>query len=229
MVINDLWQELILTLDFQTPLCGGVPRQDDIVRKWVEVRAASEADLRRRKEAGETLRTLPEIVDETILTIEPPPMDVEEEIKKAWVGFQSDSSGLFVRGANLRAHLKDCAQVLAPYYKRKGIGNFKSKLANATYVKEDRLTIMRPDGKFVDAPDGNRDVTMNVMTMQGPRTCLKRVDYVDPARLIATVQLLVVGEINRDHLVTLLEYGKVHGFGQDRSLQFGRYNYTLGE
>jgi hypothetical protein len=106
--------------------------------------------------------------------------------------------------------------------------NFRSKAVNALYIEEDRLYILDADGMIITKATAFRDATLSVMTAQGPRTCLKRVDYIDPAVIKATI-LLYPSEIDRDWIKVLLDYGCVHGFGQDRSLQFGRYTYELGE
>jgi hypothetical protein len=94
-------------------------------------------------------------------------------------------------------------------------------------VKEDRLYLLNDDGTVVQKATEFRDATLNVMTAMGPRTCLKRVDMVFPCKIKATLQYLAGGNVDIDHLRLCLEYGKVHGFGQDRSLQFGRYDYVL--
>ena len=227
-----MWIEYPLTLRFVTPLCGGVPRHDDVVRPWIEARAATEAKLRTMPDAKE----LDEVVAEHVETIDKLDDAIEEAIAKVWVGFSRDETGLFVRAANVRAHLKDCAQVLGRGMKSatppngcKAIKQFKAKLTDALYVKDDRLYILDGNGKLYAQPTGFRDATMSVMTAQGPRQCMKRIDYCKPASLKCTLQLLESSEVCREHLIACLDYGKVHGFGQDRSLQFGRYEYELGE
>lgn len=227
-----MWIEYPLALTFTTPLCGGVPRHDDVVRPWIEARAASEAKLRAMPDA----KGLDEVVAEHAETTDKLDDTIEEALAKKWIGFSRDETGLFVRAANVRAHLKDCAQVLARGMKSatppngcKAIKQFKAKFVDAVYVREDRLHILNGDGTAYAQASGFRDATMSVMTAQGPRQCIKRIDYCDPASLKCTLQLLESSEVCREHLIACLDYGKVHGFGQDRSLQFGRYEYELGE
>lgn len=224
-----MWEEIPLTLNFNTDLCGGSPRYDKVVEDWVHRRAASEAAL-----AGlENPKSLEEVVKERKATLDP--VSEEDEMSKVWVGFQRDAKGLFIRGANLRAHLKDCASVLGEKA-QKTVGDdkleiqaFRSKFVNRVYVKENRLHILNSKGQVYKEPTSHRDATMTVMTRMGPRTCLKRVDFCEPARICATILLLRGGPITRKHLKMCLEYGKVHGFGQDRSLQYGQYVWSMGE
>lgn len=224
-----MWKKLELEMRFTVPVCGGVPRTDDVVKQWVEIRKASEAA--HAKMSG--VQTMEQVTAERLKTIDP--LDVDDEMNKVWVGFSRNEDGhLFVRGGSLRAHIKDAAQVLGPMFKReKGLGDckqvkvFAAKLKNALYVMEDQLLMLDENGKPVTKATGHRDATMSVMTAQGPRTCLKRVDFIEPCKMRATLQLLEGCEITQQHLAACFEYGSVHGFGQDRSLQFGRYEYSL--
>lgn len=248
-----LWNNLKLTMKFCTPLCGGSPRSDSVVEDWVKLRAPTGPAFEKLKNGiGPDARKpaeLSAVEAERLATL----AEIENAIAmdKVWVGFQSDDAGLFVRGANVRAHLKDCATVIGAAMRRviprrggtteevgaeseneldcKPILNFAAKMKDATYVKEDRLRILDADGKPYREPTDYRDATQNVMTAQGPRTCLKRIDLIEPATIVATVQLFSMSEVTIKHLKACLSYGEVHGFGQDRSLQFGRYTWTLEE
>jgi hypothetical protein len=213
------------------PLCGGSPRNDEIVAEWVHIRAARRATS--AGPDGKAPQSLEAVTAERVATLDPlDPNGEQADTDRVWVGFQRDEEGLFVRGANVRAHLKDCAGVLAPAMKAGSLGlgsllNFRAKFVDAIYVAEDRLHLLDMTDKPITEPSGYRDATMNVMTARGPRTCLKRVDYVFPARIVATLQVLEPSPIEAKHVRACLEYGAVHGFGQDRSLQFGRYTWML--
>lgn len=235
-----IWKELDLVMKFTVPLCGGTPRSDDVVRKWCELRAATPAAHEKLKEhppgpAPRQPQSLEQVEKEHTETAPGVPDGTEEEMENIWVGFQRDQTGLFVRGGSLRAHLKDSAQVLGPFFKDGKIedlpamANFKSKFANVIYVAEDRLRLYDSSGKPYREPTGHRDATLSVITRQGPRTCLKRIDMCFPCTMQATIQFLGGGEITREHIIACFEVGKVRGSWQDRSLQFGRYDYSLGE
>lgn len=233
-----MWNNVKLTMKFTTSLCGGLPRDEEFVARHVERRTASDSHHRKlAQEAEQNERPPPQsmtaVIDERVTTVDKVPDDAEEETKKIWVGFASDDTGLFVPGRNVRAHLKDLGGVLATPMKKgaivgcKAIPAFRSKFVNSVYVKEDRVYIRDVAGDVVTTASGFRDATLSVLTMQGPRTCLKRVDYIDNCQIVCTVQMLEYSEIALKHLKACLEYGGVHGFGQDRSLQFGRYEWTV--
>lgn len=233
-----MWTEHKLTMTFQTPLCGGAPRFGKIVDDWVRMRAATHARLRNMKENppgpdGKAPQTLDEVATERQATLDALPEEIEEATQKVWVGFSKDDRGLFVRGGNIRAHLKDCANVVGRILRKESnelagqVKQFAAKLKDALYVAEDHVYVLNGDGKPYTEATAYREATMHVMTAQGPRTCLKRVDYCEPARLQATLQLLDGTEVNLRHVELCLEYGAIHGFGQDRSLQYGRYTWTL--
>ena len=228
-----MWDEYELKMTFTTPLCGGVPRSEGIVQRWCQLRSASNAQLARMQESS-PVRTLEQVAEERLSTIDPLPADTAEEIARVWVGFSRDEAGLFVRGGNIRAHFKDCAGTLGPIMKRGAVPGlvamtaFKARATEALYIREDRVHL-KQDGQIVTEPTAHREATLSVMTPPGPRTALKRVDYTFPCQLQSTILLLQNGVINRDHLIALLEYGKVHGFGQDRSLGYGKYEYELSD
>jgi hypothetical protein len=223
-------------MTFTVPLCGSVPRDPEIIDRWVDTRTATESQHTKleanAQEKGGKVQTLEEVKQERHDTIDP--LEEVSEQDKVWVGFSRDAKGLFVPGGNVRAHLKDCAGVVGKQAKNGKVPempkvlNFRAKAVESVYIKENRLHILNGQGDIAKEATGYRDATLSVMTARGPRTCLKRVDYIEPAVIKATI-LLYPGEITRDWIDVLLTYGCVHGFGQDRSLQFGRYTYELGE
>jgi len=225
-----MWDPYRLTMEFTTPLCGGVPQSADLITNWVEQRKATDADFTRRlndEDEGE-LRSLGEIVKDTIADL---PQE-ENPIDRLHVGFLKDQSGLYVRGGSLRAHLKSCAQALGPgmreglFPEHTKISNFAAKIKDSLYIREEKIYLMGLTIK--DKADGYRDATISVMTARGPRTCFKRIDWCFPVILTCTLLFLNgLSSIKIEHIRSCLEYGCVQGFNQDRSLQYGRYIWKL--
>ena len=233
-----MWTEHKLVMTFQTPLCGGAPRFGKLVDDWVRMRAASASQYRDLQEkppgpSSQEPQDLDAVAAERTETLDRLSDEIDEATSKVWVGFSKDDRGLFVRGGNIRAHLKDCASVLGRILRKENnelagqVKQFAAKLKDALYVAEDRVYVLNGNGEPYAEATGYREATMRVMTAQGPRTCLKRVDYCEPAQLQATLQLLGSTEVKLRHVKLCLEYGAIHGFGQDRSLQYGRYTWTL--
>jgi hypothetical protein len=61
------------------------------------------------------------------------------------------------------------------------------------------------------------------MTMKGPRSSLKTIDYVREPTLKFVLKVLDDGVIDRDILEAIFEYGGEHGMGQERSQDWGKY------
>lgn len=230
------WKNYRMRMTFTTPLCGGVPRNDKLVREWAERRAATPAAYAKLKkeppgpeETAKQPKNIGAVMDEKSETVDTLPEGTDAQMEKVWVGFSRDKNGLFIRGANVRAHLKDCAGVIGQEMKaeKDPLTNFRSKVISRLYVKEDRLYPTDKKGQIFKEASGNRDAALTVMTPMGPRTCLKRVDFLEDAVIDLTLQIMIGNIIKEDHIVDCLDYGLVHGFNQDRSLQFGRYNYEL--
>jgi hypothetical protein len=150
------------------------------------------------------------------------------------VGFLRDTKGMYVRGGQVRAHFKDCAACISKLVEKsvavqgKPLKQFKAKVVDRLYVKEDKVHITR-GGATLQEPDEFQDHPLSVMTPRGPRTSIKRVDQVNEVEIKFTLMVLNDGLL-KDYLIkAMLDYGQVHGAFQDRSLQYGRYTYKIGK
>ena len=215
------WKTYDLTITITNQLVGSVPKNPDVVRAWIESRKASEPALARMKQASAPVATLDEIEAEVLATITP-----EEE--RSWTGFQSDERGLFIRADNVKAHLKDCANVLRKTLEREPfkLSAARSKLADRVYPLPDRIHLMR-DGAPLTEPDGDWERPIHVMTALGPRDALKRSDYVDSPILEIRLKVLDDNVITQPILEEILDYGSIHGIGGERGMGYGRYTWTL--
>ena len=155
-----MWNNVKLTMRFTTPLCGGLPRDEELVMRHAERRTATDSQhAKLKREAEENERPPPQsmtaVMEERAATVDAVPDDVEEQLTKIWVGFASDDMGLFVPGRNVRAHLKDLAGVIAKPMKNgsipglKEIKNFRAKFVDAVYVKEPCVYILDAQGEVV--------------------------------------------------------------------------------
>ncbi len=232
-----MWELFDLEMVIAEPgVCGGRPRSDQVCTTWIAQRTATDAAHRRMKEkppGGNAPRELGEVAADAADTLDPLAEDADAKMERIWVGFSRDDKGLFVRGSNIRAHMKYAAGVLGRRLKSENgfwgmpqCRNFKMKVADSVYIVEERVYLRDESGKPITRQPDHRDHAMQVMTPLGPRTCLKRVDVVHPCTIRATVEFLP-GDIKPAHLRAIFEYGSKHGFNQDRSLQFGRYAWTL--
>lgn len=210
-----IWQEYRLRLSFTGGVMGGIPKHPDIIQSWLEARAASGTALAKI----ENPTPLADLAEQVAAEVHA--AAVQEN--KVWCGFKSDDLGLYVDGFHLKSHLKDCANIMQA---SSGIRNLKAKLADRVYVVEPRLHFAI-NGHHVTEPDGYWEHPVHVMTMQGPRSALKRSDYVEKSVITATLRVLGDGVISEELLRSVLEYGSIHGFGAERGLGNGRYEWKL--
>jgi len=74
----------------------------------------------------------------------------------------------------------------------------------------------------VKKPDGHVESAIHVMTPRGPRSALKRCDYVQQAH--ATFEIWVAGEaVTKKDLEQLLTLGQEIGLGASRSQGYGKF------
>ncbi|GAJ06311.1 unnamed protein product, partial [marine sediment metagenome] len=74
-----------------------------------------------------------------------------------------------------------------------------------------------------EEPDGSEVRIVHAMTMKGPRSSLKTIDYVDKPVLKFRLKVLDDGVVDRKLLEAIFEYGAEHGMGQERSQDWGKY------
>lgn len=209
-----VWQRYQVVLQVQNEFMAGIPKNPDIIKTWLESRKPSEPALAKRQASGEQITPLPELAEKVAEEVSATP---DED--KAWLGFKSDAyKGLYIEGSNIKAHLKDCANILQKFLDTKAI---RSKLADRVYVEDERVYLGKSE------PDAYYEHPVHVMTMQGPRSALKRNDYVKAPRLEFVLRILADDVIKEDLLRTVFEYGGTHGIGAERGLGYGRY--TLEE
>jgi len=226
------WDAYLLRMRFEGRIIGSVPMEEDVVSKWLESRAP--------EKAPEGARALPDIESEVKGSIywAKDAEEIEEEtsstredtadMKRVSSGFQMDKQGrLVVRAGTIKAHLKDCARQLYQA-KQVKVPVFRSKLANFIYVKPYWVPIIK-DGEPTNRPDGWQERPIHVITPMGPRSALKRSMYIEEAELWSIVGILRNPHVTKEHLDMVLLYGGVHGYGAERSLGEGQYDYELIE
>lgn len=211
-MVTPLFTDYAVTWNFVNPLCGSVPQDPEIVAKWLESRMPTSKPAEGRD--------LIEIQEEVLATLSEP----AEPHEVAVLGFQSHGPGLAVRGATIRAHLKDCARQLSRYVvgKIKGETSFAVRVVNTVYVRDEWVSITRPDGQHVLVPDGHIEKPFSAMTPRGPISAFKRFAYVEPASLRFSIRVLG-GAVGKDDLERIMQYGGLHGYAGERGMGYGRY------
>lgn len=187
-------------------LCGGVPKNKDLIKNWVAATTGFN-DAQTEVQTQEHLDAMT--------------ADVAE---KSWNGFPSDERGLYLYARQVKALFKECATMLRLTTDRRGS---KQILQHGFEVKSldgrDRVHLGR------EKPDGDTEQPIHVQTPQGPRTALKRVDYVEGASVEFEVWVLATehGEtrhVGEDEIRAMLTFGQENGLGADRSQGSGKFD-----
>jgi|SRR5262245_1465178 len=209
---DEMWKHYRLELSVDR-LVGGIPKNPDIVKRWQEARWNE-----RKLEAGDP--ATPEEAAE--ITIEMLGEQMEAEEKGIWTGFvEAPEGGLAVESRQIKACLKESANILRTMIRVHGKTiPLRARLAERVFVVEHLLPL------GVDQAQ-SRERPIHVMTAQGPRTALKRTDYVVDAKLSCTLKVLDDGVISETILRDILDHASLNGLGTDRSQGEGTFTYVL--
>lgn len=202
---RELYDVYLVRIRLIDKLCGGTPRNPELLRGWIAATTKHDdatTDAQER-EAREALLAPTE--------------------EKSWNGFPGDEVGLFVWARQVKALFKECASMLRITTQKLGS---KQILQHGFEVKGlqkyDRVYL----GKT--APDGFDEGPIHVQTPQGPRTAIKRVDYVEGVELEFEVWVLDTHPTEKRHVgkgeMTLMAtFGQENGLGADRSQGRGKF------
>jgi hypothetical protein len=208
-----MWNEFNLKMSVDR-LVGGIPRHPEIVKRWQEARW------------GKPLPTDPQTPDEAAaITVENLGNQAMSDEEKAaiWTGFAEKDGYLVIESRQVKAMLKESANIvkpLVPDTRGKTIP-LRSRVAERVFVHPHFLSL------GVAQPTGTIERPIHVMTAQGPRTALKRTDYVDNPVIECTLRVLDDGMITEKILRFILDHASENGLGTDRSQGAGTFTYEL--
>ncbi|MBA7663018.1 hypothetical protein ES703_71051 [subsurface metagenome] len=196
-----MWKKYEVELQFTTQFASSTPKNPKDIEAMLIARAPSKPP--------EDPTPLPELAEQVAEEV-----GATEEVERGYATFKQDEKGLYYEARCVRAHIKDCANVLQTLL---GIKALKSKVANRVYVEPAKIYLDKSE------PDGKETRIVHAMTMKGPRSSLKTIDFVDTPVLKFTLKVMDDGVINKDILEAIFEYGSEHGMGQERSQDWGKY------
>lgn len=193
-------------------LYGGIPRNKDLIKTWVEA-TTGHADAQAEEITAAAMEQM-----------------VDNVAEKSWIGFfRDEQKGLYLESRCLKAAIKQCASVLGLSRTKRGS---KQILHEGAEVKAtdggDKLWLGKQE------PDGIDERPIHVMTPQGPRTALKRGDYVENVKLEFEVWVLwtqhaETRHIGEEDLRMILALAQENGIGADRSQGKGKFDVTKFE
>lgn len=215
------WKHLTVIINPRTRVVGGTPTDPNMIQNWLKVGMPNVTEEERAKLAETTIEAVKDTVDEAA--------------GKMWTTFKRDEQGIYIEGRQLKAAFKEAANILREALqkqekkgdaKKSRFTALRAKLAESLFVEDERIYFVdTKTGEKVKEPSGTEERAINVMTAQGPRTALKRVDFVNPENieLRAKVRYLDAGIVDEDLVRTLIEFMGWNGLGADRSMGSGQF------
>jgi hypothetical protein len=199
---DDVWSKYAVELTLIDKLYGGVPKNPDLIANWIKSQNKNLDEEAVKVYAAKEGETLP-------ITEEDAPRD-----ERMWTGFRQASGKLFIPSQYIKAMLKEARSMMPEKISRQG-------MQHGLFVKPDIIYVG-------NAAEGYDEFVGHVMTMMGPRSILKRMDYINKPTI--KVQIWVVGnKISRDEIARMLAVGQEIGLGASRSQGFGKFTVTKFE
>lgn len=200
-------------------LIGGIPKDPDTIRKWVESRIAQGADLSLQQTVDETVAAMTAERGET-----PDTRSVLDEVARqieGGNGFKTVDGVLVYEGRCMKSALKEAANVAYPGTQwpgkpagiKKGLMRF---LAERVFVADQYISL------GTGTPSGTEQRVKHIMTPQGPRSAINVVDFVEKPRLSFTIDVL--DDCLSDEVwARLWQCAEEIGIGADRARSDGRF------
>lgn len=195
-----------VSIKMRERIYGGTPKTKEMIRTWIESRT-------KYKDA---------ITDEQVETAEEVMGEAAEE--RSWMGFQEDANGLFIDTNNIKAMLKQGGSILGIFKKKRGSKQIMCEGMEVKTMKgTSRLHLEREE------PDGYLEKPIHVMTAQGPRTAIKRADYLENIEFSFSIWVLKTAaaetrHVGRAEIVRILTFSQENGLGADRSQGAGKFD-----
>lgn len=203
---HHLYKRYDVVIKLREKLCGGIPRDPNMIAAWVKAKTGFD-DAQTKEQVEEVTEAM-----------------VDQAAEGSWIGFMSDDEGLYLEARNLKAMLRECASVLGILKKKRG----------SKQIIQHGFEVKAPGGSprirlGVKEPTGRDEKAIHVMTAQGQRNALKRVDYVEAPEVHFEVWVLHTAPAETRHigekeLVEMLTLAQENGLGADRSQGAGKFD-----
>jgi len=186
-----MWRCYRVKIKFRERIVAGVPQDPEALRTWLKLRGRGQH------------------YDEELSEI--------EVRKGARVdGFKRDENGLYIQAYQIKAGLKQGANVI-----RRAIGfkgQLRARLRERVFITPEKiyLGVKEPSGTLVRA--------LSSITPLGPRSYICESEYVERPEIEFKLWVLDDGIIEREHLEAIFNWLQEEGLGSDRSLDEGKFD-----
>ncbi|MGH9248060.1 MAG: hypothetical protein ACRD0W_00855 [Acidimicrobiales bacterium] len=213
-----MWTEYDLTLHVDR-LVGGIPRHPEIVRRWQEARWP---DKPMPQQQGDPA-TVDEATDRIVENLGSQALS-DEQVAGIWTGFVEHDGQIALEARNVKAMLKESANIVKALGPRSAAGKtrpLRAQLAERVFVAPKFILLDRT------TPDETVERPVHVMTAQGPRTALKRTDVLNKVVVPCVLRVLDDSMFPKTVLELILDHACENGLGTDRSQGNGTFTYDL--
>jgi hypothetical protein len=196
-----------ITIKMRDKLCGGIPRNKELLADAVRAHTGFDD--------AQTKAQIEELGAGVVDTI----------VEKSWNGFVGDKDGLYLPAFQIKAMFKEVSSLLRITTEKRGS---KQIIQHGTFLVKatdggDRVHFGKTE------PDGSDEGPVHVMTPQGPRTAIKRVDYVQGVSLAFDLWVYATHPSETRHvgeteIVQMLTLAQENGLGADRSQGKGTFD-----
>lgn len=202
-----------VSIRIREQICGGKPQNDELL-----------ADHIRRKTGYNDELTKKQVEDAKIMGEEGLRELTDEKLEKARTGFLADGKGLYIDTYQLKAMIKQSAQMLGIYKKKRGTKNMCAEGCEVKGLEHESRVHLG-----VKEPTGTDENVVHAMTPQGPISGIKHVDYVRQPTLGFEIWVLKTApaetrHLSEDDLVEILTFSQENGVGADRARGMGKFD-----
>lgn len=161
----------------------------------------------------------------------------QEKDEKSWIGFPRDkkTQHMFIWTRCVKAGYKESNAVFKILRDRAKTEHLRHgmEIKPCKSDRGNRLYFYRlnEDGskKFITEPDGTEERAIQVMTMQGPRTAIKKTDYLEEAYLswdlwVAPTHAAETRHLKEFELINIMRFMQENGLWADRSIGEGKFD-----
>jgi hypothetical protein len=202
--LYDIYQ---MKIRIRERICGGLPKNPDLLEGFIKAKTGHNDEITKEQVAE---------AKEAIL---------EPTVEQSWCCFHGDKEkGLYILTRNLKSMLKQGASMLRFTVKKTGCKQIFHEGAEVKALDGGSRIYL---GKM--KPDGFKEGPIHVTGPQGPRSAIKRMDYVENVELEFQIWVLhtTAGEtrhIGENDLIEVLTFSQENGFGADRSQGEGKFD-----
>jgi hypothetical protein len=197
-------------------LVGGRPKTKKMIKSWVNATCKKKSAEERQKIIDAHVSMLGEITE-------------EKADDQAIVFARMPDGQLAIEGRQVKAMLKEagniCKEIVpagrvkegAP---KEGVTALRSKVADKMFVVEDYIPLNRTE------PDETLEKPIHVMTPQGPRDSIKKIEILRDVPVTFTIKRRRGPDrtgVPEKAMLAILDYAQTSGLGADRSQGRGQF------